>query len=361
MPRITVGPGTLVLGAVVGLFAWGTVSQSLPTGFAVAVCVTVGAGLIASVALHELGHALVAGACGGEVHEIAIFFMGGHTKYARGSIRPWQSFLVSAAGPAMNAGLALLFSFGAPVWNEGQRGGATLVTAAVGTLCLLMMLLNLGLAIFNVIPGLPLDGGRMLESLLVAVGVPAVRATMVAAWIGRAVAVALILGGLADIFFPGSNPLGIGALWTLIVAAVLFNGASEAITQATMTHKLETLDIRSLARPVRRYDPSAPLESELPFIERGGAYVDGNYRLIVPAREQFTPNNRHLIGDLPLSSAVTVDPALVDLPTGADTARILGTLAHTNSGGGVLRDAEGSIMGVVLAGDLTRMLREQRN
>src|SRR5699024_4302982 len=121
--------------------------------------------------------------------------------------------------------------------------------------------LNLVLAIFNLLPGLPMDGGRALESILGAVLGDPLRGTRITAWIGRLLAAAVIVLPLWRILEAG----GAGSIslltlvWALLIAGMLWQGATRALHGAALGARIRTLDAGGLAAPMRIVDAQLPL------------------------------------------------------------------------------------------------------
>jgi Zn-dependent protease len=140
----------------------------------------------ASVLVHELAHALVARAVGVPTAEIRLFVFGGVARIAGEPADPGAEVLVAMAGPLVSvvlAGLADLASW----WVAGPAGD----------LLALLFLGNLVVAGFNLLPGFPLDGGRVARALVWRATGQRLLATRVTAFLGRALAAALFLGGAA--------------------------------------------------------------------------------------------------------------------------------------------------------------------
>ena len=137
-----------------------------------------------SVLVHELAHAGAARAFGWQVREIRLTLMGGHTTFDAAREAPGRSALVSLAGPAANLVLALL---GAILLGSLDPGGLPRLVVELVTTA------NLLVGAFNLLPGLPLDGGRVVESLVWAVTGSETRGTVVAAWCGRVISVLVVL------------------------------------------------------------------------------------------------------------------------------------------------------------------------
>jgi len=147
--------------------------------------------LFASVLAHELGHAFVAQRLGVTISRVDLHLLGGTAVMADHPSAPADEIMIAAAGPLVSLGLALLF--GGSLWLLG--GAFSLNLAAVGGVLAFTAATNLMLGIFNLIPALPMDGGRILRGFLARkLGVQ--RATQIAAKCARVIAVALGLWGI---------------------------------------------------------------------------------------------------------------------------------------------------------------------
>lgn len=196
--------------------------------------------LFGSVFLHEVAHALVARARGQNVTELAVTLWGGHTAYTGGLGRPLDGFLVAVVGPLTNLALAAAFWFAyqaSPVLNVPTLllGAGALSNAFVGA--------------FNLLPGLPLDGGQILESIVWAVTGKRTIGTVVAGWVGRVVAVGVLLWALAVPYLRGTTPDITNVLWSALIGAFLWAGAGAAITNGRRREAVDGLTAAGLAGP----------------------------------------------------------------------------------------------------------------
>lgn len=152
--------------------------------------------LAISVVAHELGHALTARAFGYRTNDITISLLGGCASMIALPRKGYQEFLTALAGPAVSFALAffvfLLDLFGVVIVNDWLRG-----------VLAYLFYMNLMLGFFNLLPGFPMDGGRIFRSVMLAF-LSRERATFVAMWVGRAFAILLALRGVHSIFTGGN-------------------------------------------------------------------------------------------------------------------------------------------------------------
>lgn len=196
--------------------------------------------LALSVLVHEVAHALVGRATGQRAEEIVLTLWGGHTQFRGIHAGPGGTVATAMAGPAANVVVAGL------AWAAGQlvpAGGvaALLLETTVGA--------NLLLAAFNALPGLPLDGGRMVESAVWAVTGSRDRGTQAAGWAGRVLVVALVAVAVGGPLLQGRRPELLPTLLLVGVAAILWRGASEAVERGAWGRRLAGVRLDALELP----------------------------------------------------------------------------------------------------------------
>ncbi len=192
-----------------------------------------------SVLLHELGHALAGRARGVEVEHITLFIFGGIAQARDEARRPLDEFLLTAAGPLASVALA------------GAFRGAELVAAAWGapapavTVLGFLALLNFVLAVFNMIPGFPLDGGRIFRSIVWAVTGDLARATRWATFGGRLFGGALIALGLFNL----SRGQFISGVWAGFIGWFVVNAASSSQRHFELRTLLRRIPVAAVMDP----------------------------------------------------------------------------------------------------------------
>ena len=168
--------------------------------------------IFACVLLHEFGHALAARYFGVRTHDIIITPIGGLARLVQMPRDSLQEFAIAIAGPAVNLVIALAFGF----YLAGTGQTLFLTEGTIGLLQFpqLMMWLNMLLFLFNLIPAFPMDGGRILRSLL-SVSFSHHTATLIAGSLGQLVAVGFIVCGVVS----GRYPLAAIGVFVFLAAA----------------------------------------------------------------------------------------------------------------------------------------------
>jgi stage IV sporulation protein FB len=200
--------------------------------------------LFVCVTLHELGHALAAQYYKVNVPHITLLPIGGVASLERMPDRPFQELVIAVAGPLVNVAIAILlapFAAFALVSAVGD-GAVTLTLSALwrytqtpgwGTLIVGLLLANILLALFNLLPAFPMDGGRILRALL-AMTLPYVHATRIAVMVGRLMAVLFAIWGLTG-----------GGIFLLLIAFFVYIGGGA---------ELESVESRAVLKTVRAVD-----------------------------------------------------------------------------------------------------------
>ena len=211
----------------------------------------------ASVLLHELAHSLVAQAQGTPVHNITLFLFGGVSNIQREPASPGAEFLMALVGPLTSLLLGAVLTIGVGIGSSILQAGLTDPVQAVqrlgpfSTILLWLGSINIILGIFNMIPGFPLDGGRIVRSLLWAVTDDLQRATRWASWLGQAIGWTMIFGGVSMALgvrlpFFGSG-LGNG-LWLAFIGWFLNNAAAQSYQRMVVQDLLEGVPVSQMMR-----------------------------------------------------------------------------------------------------------------
>lgn len=233
-------PSLLVMGVVlVVLFAPRFAVEARSNAYVVAASFVLA--LYVSVLVHELAHLAVARAFGMRVPTVTLHLLGGETAIEGESRTPWQELATSIVGPLASCAIGLL----AHGIADGSTGVARDLWWSIGWV-------NLLVAAFNMLPGLPLDGGRVLRAILWKVTGSERLGVVVTAWIGRAAAVGL--GVLVVVRTVQGSSLGarwwIDVLLVAFVAFFLWAGATAALRGADRGARMNALGAEELARPL---------------------------------------------------------------------------------------------------------------
>lgn len=212
--------------------------------------------LFGIIVLHELGHALTARHFGIGTRDITLLPIGGVARLERIPDDPWQEFLVALAGPAVNFALALLL-FGIIVPVSGLAAFHR-VEIIGGNFLRSLLWTNIALALFNLVPAFPMDGGRVLRAVM-AMRMDYVRATQLAAAVGQSLAFAFGLIGLLS-----GNP------FLVFIAFFVWLGAAEEASVAQIRSALGGIPIaRAMVREFKTVDAHSPLSTAIEHIMAG--------------------------------------------------------------------------------------------
>ncbi|GHJ44583.1 peptidase M50 [Catellatospora sp. TT07R-123] len=195
--------------------------------------------LLLSVLLHELGHALTARRHGIGVKGITLDLLGGYTEFEHDSPRPGVEFTTAIAGPVVSGLLGVGAFVAAVLLPEGTVAGQIAFQLAV---C------NVIVAVYNALPGWPLDGGRALRALVWAARGNRDAGLLVAGWSGRVVA--LLTAAVSALLFLTGRYDGWGLAFGLFVAYSIWQGAAGAVLTARVRRRYPLVDPTALAKPV---------------------------------------------------------------------------------------------------------------
>ncbi len=312
--------------------------------------------LLASLLAHELTHAIVASRAGIEVVSVKLWLFGGIARFGRDAKTPRTAFWIAASGPAVSLALGAVFA-GAAI---GLRviGAAAIVVAVASWLAAI----NLVLGIFNLLPGAPLDGGRILRAYLWRRHGDAVRAAVGAARAGRVVAYVLIGIGLLE-FLVSSL---VGGVWMVFIGWFLLTAARDEETWVLNRQALAGVSVAEVmtAQPhtapgtisveefIQRYllgdrHSSYPVENSDGVIT--GLITLTQLRDVAPDRRAVT-----LVRDvaIPREQVPTAEPH-------EPLTALLERLAPVSGGRALVVDG-GQVVGIVTASDISRIIDVRR-
>lgn len=179
------------------------------------------------VTLHELGHSFAAQYYGVPVKQIVLLPIGGVAQLKRMPNKPIQEFVIAIAGPAVNVILAVLLGFIAYALQIPVLEGFWATELSFQSIFSYIFVYNIVLAVFNLLPAFPMDGGRVFRSLM-ALKLDYVQATAIAVNVGRAVAVAMGLFGFFN-----------GGIFLVLIAFFIFTGGTQELAMVRYGRKLE--------------------------------------------------------------------------------------------------------------------------
>lgn len=323
--RIVIQPATLLMLAIfayiIGTRGGAELNrESFTEGLMLAVL------LVLSVFIHELAHAATAKGLGRDVHEVVLTLWGGHTSFDARGLTPLVSGLTAAAGPLANlvlggAGWAILASGALETMGLPFFDGALSVQGLV----VYLVWANMLLAVFNALPGIPLDGGRVLEAIVWRATGNRLRGLVVAAWGGRVVAVIAVVVIVGLPLTQGMAP----SLWNVMVGMLLFVAIWPAATAAL--RGAHTLDRREGVTAGSLMVSAVPIQFDATVAQaHERAHIAGAREVVVLAADG-TP-----AGHFPVSLMDAVPPD-----------------AHENTGlqSVTMPLARGAVVGADLTGD----------
>lgn len=222
------------------------------------------------VLAHEVGHTAVSLLLGKPVKRIVIFLLGGVSEIEREPDRPRDEFLIAAAGPFVSALITGGLALGYLALDHQSM---------LGVLVLLLFWGNLIVVAFNLLPGLPLDGGRLLRSAVWAVARSRLAGTRAGAWAGRIVAVGVLV--LSPVLNQGALGFSAGII-TVMLAVYLWFGAGQSLKLAEVMDRLPRVDLESLLRPGLLVSPDLSIAEALRRMWQGSA----RGLVLIDARDQ---------------------------------------------------------------------------
>jgi Zn-dependent protease len=338
------------------LVAWSAASyfpQVLAIGprDAIVLSIVAALALFASIVVHELAHALVARSLGYEVHGITLFMFGGVSEIEGEPRSGADELWIAVVGPATSLAIAVALYATARLFEAGT---------ATSTLLHYVGVANVALAVFNLLPGFPLDGGRLLRGVLRLAGQDMLRATWVASRVGKGMGMALIAFGVAGWFVSA----GFGGLWLALIGWFVRQSAETSYRQTLFRSRIEGLTAGDVASRLAPLDPDETLGDAL----LGHGLLGGSWDLYPVAREGKlvgTVETRALLrvpraewAGRHVSSFLRAADAL-DLDARETLARALDRMGRANRRTLAVHGPDGAYVGVVRLDDLIRLANAQ--
>lgn len=314
-------------------------------GFAFAVI------LYLAILLHEASHAFMARHYGYQVSSITLHFLGGMTAVEGEARRPRQEFMIAVVGPltSIAVGLGAL-----GLWFLEPRG--LLLLAVEG-----MAAANLLVGVLNLVPGLPLDGGRVLKAAVWGLTGDMHRGTIAAGWGGRVAAGLVMLWPLAQASLLDASPGLLDFVLAFVVASFLWTGASAAITSGRVRQRLPRLVARDLARRATTVPEDLPLAEAIRRAREAGA---GAIVTVTGAGAPAGITSEAAIAATPEqrwpwvpTSAVSRSLDGLRLPVDLAGEDLVEALTRTPSSEYLLVHPDGAVYGVLSAADVDHAFR----
>jgi Zn-dependent protease len=345
---VYISPYWFLVAAVVVVYYAGSLQSSIRSdGVRYAVAATFVVLLYASVLVHELSHCVVARAFGLTVRRILLYPLGGFSEIEQEPPTPAREFAVSVVGPLTSLALAGV-GFGLDV--------AFNLSGIPRILLDQLILANLVVGVFNLLPGLPLDGGRMLRAGLWKITKRPGQATIAAAWAGRGLAVLLI----AVPFTLLGSKLNLASsyvLWLAVIAVFMWISSGQAIRAAKVRDRLPGLQARRLARRAIAIPGNIPLAEAIRQADEAQAralvVVDHDSTPIAIVNEtavMATPPQRRPwieVGSL----ARAIEPGIV-LPADLSGIDLIEAVQRSPATEYLLIEPSGQVFGVLATSDL---------
>lgn len=293
---VQIGASWLLLAAVITFIVGSGAPELGAAAYVVGVAYAIS--LLVSVLVHEGAHAGVAHALGLPVHRVVADLWGGHTAYDARLSTPGKAAAIAVVGPLANGALALV------AYVASQA-----VSAEVPSRILFgIAFVNLLLAVFNLLPGLPLDGGQLVDALVWQITGQREKGLIAAGWTGRIVTVGVLLWFVARPLAMGSSPSLTSVLWMLLIAGFMWQGATAAIRTGQARQMLGRGTVAQVVQPVPVLRGGDVLEAAAATAGLA-VVVDENGRptsLVLPQDAATVPRERW--ATTPVSALARVQP-----------------------------------------------------
>jgi Zn-dependent protease len=302
--------------------------------------------LYLSVLVHELAHCVVARGFGLPVRRVLLYPLGGYSEIEQEPSSPGREALISVAGPVVSLAIA----------GVGYVIAKAIHPGLVHQLVAQLFFANLIVGIFNLLPGLPLDGGRIFRAGVWKVTGRQVTATMTAAWAGRVLAVLLVALALYS-QRQSTSFISLYWLWLLVIAGFIWIQSTQAIRAARIRERLPAVSARALARHAIPVAANLPLAEAVRRAQAAGAralvIVDHEgtpTALVSESAVQATPEERRPWIEAG-SLARTLSPEMV-LSANLSGMDLIKAVQQAPASEYLLIEPSGQVYGVLSAADL---------
>jgi len=305
--------------------------------------------LFASVLLHELAHSFVAKARGLDVRSITLFIFGGVSNLAGEAKKPGVEFQIAIVGPLTSFVIAAV-AFAIAVASEGAP--------MIGAVATYVAVINGLLGVFNLVPGFPLDGGRVLRSIVWSATGNLRRATEIAAGSGQVVAWLMMLWG----FWRVLNGDVLAGIWIAAIGWFLQNAAQTSLQQTVLETHLRRLRVADVIRPDSTAASPSTTVAEvieqfvLPGARRAVPVVDGGRPVGIVTLSDLRDVPLEARESTPVSQIMAGPDALVTVTPVTPLRTAVEALAEGEFDQLPVVD-EGRLVGLVTRGDVMRLLQ----
>lgn len=307
--------------------------------------------LYLAVLVHEASHALVARRYGFEVSSITLHFLGGVTAIEGEAETPRQEFWIAVVGPLSSLGLG---AAAVGLWFVTPDGLLLLTVEGLAGA-------NLLIGVLNLVPGLPLDGGRVLKAAVWKITGRVTAGITAAGWGGRLTAVAVLAWPFLQPELVGVPTTLLDVALSVVIAVFLWAGASSALASARIRSRVATVVARDLARRALAVPEDLPLSEAVRRAQEAEAgsivtvtSAGSPVGLVDEAAARAVPAERR-----PWVAVSTVARTLVTglrLPVGITGTDLLAAIRRTPANEYLLLDSDGSVYGVLATADIERVI-----
>ena len=309
-----------------------------------------------AVLVHEVAHAMTARAFKWPDAHIVLTLMGGHTQFGSFKAKPGASLWVALAGPLSN------FVLAGAGWLASEH---LQLNIYAGLLVNFFVYSNLLLGAFNALPGLPLDGGRLVESIVWKATGSQEKGTIASAWTGRGIAVLVVFWFVALPYLRGQQLQLVTAVVGLMVAVFMWQATTQLIAHSKMLLKLPSVSAAQLMHPASAMSTAATAADVL----RRTATRPGAVVLVDPQRGMPAGVvDQQALAAVPPAAAGSTPALAVSRALGAgamvsassDGKALISYLASISTAEYVVIDAAGSVVGLLHQNDIIKAITGRR-